>query len=104
VIELPLFVDTPRYTMTVLLSGVSFGLLYDYNGREDRWYVSVFEADGVTPVWRSRKIVPGVPPLLRCRTTNRPAGTIFYSGQSDPPRFAELGRTVRCLYDPDTSF
>jgi hypothetical protein len=96
----PLFADIPRYTLDVTLDGTVFHLLFDWNGREDRWYLSVYESDGKTPVLLSRKIVPYLPVFLRCKNANRPKGELFFYGVTSAPGFAAMGRTLKMGYQP----
>lgn len=44
-ILLPTYAD-PLHTYAIDLDGVSFTLRFDYSGKEDRWYLAIFDASG----------------------------------------------------------
>lgn len=102
-LEIPLFPDVPLYTERVTLDGSEYTLRFDYSGREDRFYLSVFDASGAA-VRRGMKVTSNWNTLRLCQTSNRPPGVLFFSdpraADTDAPGFAELGRRVRCFYFP----
>lgn len=101
-IEIPLFPETPLYDMTVTLDGVDFRLQFDWNGREDRWYLSIFDSTGAG-IRRGLKVVPNWDLLGGCVALTRPEGKLFFldsrtRGAQEAPNFYELGREVRLVY------
>lgn len=81
----------------VTLDGVSLVLRLGWNGREGRWFLSIFATDG-TAIACGRKLVAGWEPTRRVRSDRFPGGRIFCldrtSGGVDP----ELdGFAERCL-------
>lgn len=102
-IEIPLFPETPLYDMTVTLDGSDYRLLFDWNGREDRWYLSLFDSAG-SAVRRGMKVVPNWDLLYGCVYQNRPPGKLVFldartrAGLNEAPNFQELGREVRLAY------
>lgn len=106
-LEIPLPLDTPLFTMTIILDGQSYILLLDYCEREFRWYLSILTVDGI-------KLASGVKiiadwPLLRQYVDERlPPGdlvSVDVSGAGgEPPEFADLGRRVKLWYYPKGSF
>lgn len=100
--------DTPLYTIEVALDGVRFTLRFDYSAREDRYYLSVYDADGAA-VRRGLKVLPNVALLRLVRVDNRPASELVFwvpasKGADDvPPNYEALGRSVQLTYlDTDT--
>lgn len=105
-VELPTFVDTPLFTQRVTLNGIGYVLRFDYSGREDRWYLSLLKADGVTYLRRGIKIVANWNTFRLCRLDGRPAGALFFSDVRDvnaeAPSFRDLGRRVVMYYTAAT--
>jgi hypothetical protein len=103
-LEIPLALDTPLYEQRVTLDGIPFLFLVDYNGREDRWYLSLFTQDRV-PLASGIKLVANQFILRRHRGREGfPPGDLMTADYSDQrgasPGFQELGRRVRLLYFP----
>lgn len=98
--QIPILVDTPSYSMRVTLTGVVFVLHFAYNGRIDRYYLSVHDvADN--PIVTGMRVICDWPLMRKCRTTGRPRGEIVFSdlsGNAEPPGLHELGRRVLCYY------
>lgn len=99
----PLFPDVPLYRFDVTLDGVPFTLRLDYSGREDRWYLAVYDAQGVK-VRSGMKVTSNWNTLRQCQNEGRPAGVLVFSDPRRPdsaaPAFAELGRRVLLFYFP----
>jgi len=103
-VEIPLFPEVSSYTETVPLDGVDFKLSFDWNGREDRWYLSLYDSVGV-PVRTGMKVTPNWDLLVGCVAANRPAGKLAFLdarlvgfGSREAPGFASLGREVKLVY------
>lgn len=103
-VALPLFVDTPLYTERVTLNGREFLLRFDFTAKEDRWYLSIFDAAGVA-VRRGIKIIPQWDMLRLCADERQPRGVVFFAdlrgSGSAAPAFADLGRRVALFYFPE---
>lgn len=83
------------YSMSVDLEGVEYRLKFAYNSREDRWYLSVFDAVG-EPIAQSVKLVTNWPLLNRKAWDPRaPKGVLYVSGTS-PPGLNDLVEGGRC--------
>ncbi len=105
-LELTVFRETPLYEYRIALSGREYILRIDYNGREDRWFLYLLDAEG-TIVAGPRKIVCGKSLLRldRWKPACPPghiialdlAGTRASPGAS--PTWAEFGTRVRLFYD-----
>ena len=104
--EIAVFKEEPLTEATVTLSGRDYRLRTDYNGREDRWYLYLFDADGVL-VSGPMRVRPGIDLLRKVRwKTSCPAGALIafdLSGTAESPgaapSWAEYGRRVRLFYD-----
>lgn len=99
--EIPLPVDLANYTIRVTLTGREYELGLDYNGRLDRWYLTVKTADGA-PIRAGMKVVCNWAVMRRTVSELRPPGDLIFTDTSavfpDPPGYSELGRRVRLMY------
>lgn len=100
---IPVLADTPLFSLRVQLDGVDFQLGFDYSGREDRYYLSVSDADGDLIVG-GLKVVDNWFLLTRVADSRRPMGDIM-ALQTDgygPPGLNDIGpgRRVQMLYLP----
>lgn len=103
--DLVLFPDTPNYEYRLTLSHREYVLRVDWNGREDRWYLELLDANK-KPISGRRKIVCGKPLLRHCHNNpSCPPGDIVAvdeRGSADSPgaapSFQELGRRVKLQY------
>ena len=71
---LPSFAGSyPRWEYVVALDGINYGVRFNYNFREDSWYIDLFDADGNSVLagiklvvgyrlLASRRYLPGLPP------------------------------------------
>ncbi len=88
--------DTPLFTIRARLVGREYILRFDYNGREDRWYLTILDIEG-TPLRRGLKAIPGVNLLAQCyhrqELPQEPAMLYFYEPGARPVGLVELGRT-----------
>lgn len=98
---IPLFPDTPLYTMRVSLNGREFTLRFDYSQREDRWFLSLYDSAG-SPIRKGIKITPNVSALRLARHDPRtPRGLLAFSDTTpriEAPGFADLGRRISLVY------
>ena len=88
----------PYVSQTTTLEGVPYLLYWDYNAREDAWYLSIADANGVD-IYNGMKLIcsaPGSSPnflLFKCRDPRRPPGDFVVISQTldvDPPGLADL--------------
>lgn len=96
-IQLPL--DTPLFTIKVMLTGVDYILRFDYQERQDRWYFGLYTAEN-EPILVGRKVVCGWDVLRTCALSTRPPGQLFFLSSDDqrPPGLTALGRTAILIY------
>ncbi len=102
---IPTPTDTPLYRMRTTLDGVTYVLRFDYTATEDRWYLSIYDAEE-TPLRRGIKMVPGVDLLHDARhVAGVPqGGLMLFSPQGDTPGLSEMGRSSFLLYLPAVEF
>lgn len=105
-LEIPVSVDTPLYTQRTTLDGREYILAFDWNGRENRWYLSILDVSG-EPLANGIKLVANWPLLRRFTDPRLPTGVLMaidYSPSSgEPPAFGDLGRRVKLSYYPVTA-
>jgi len=93
-------IKTPFFTETVTLSGTEYVLSFQYNQREDRWYVSLYDTNG-NAIYLGRKIVCNIPLFRKCASGSRPLGDLFaqtLTADDTPPKLEELGDRVKLVY------
>lgn len=101
--EITLFAGSPLHEQRVTLGGEDFVLRFDYSEREDRWYLSVYDAAGAS-VRRGMKVNCNWDVLRMGSATNRPAGALVFldttrnRDSGEAPTFGEFGRTVKLGY------
>jgi hypothetical protein len=102
-IEIPVAFDTPLYTERVTLDGVEYLLKFDWNDRENRWYLGLFSVTG-SPLATGIKIVANWPLLRKIRGENMPPGVLSAVDLSplngESPTYSELGARVKLVYRP----
>lgn len=102
---IPCRTDLPHYMMNVLLQGVIFQLVFDWNDRASRWYLQVNDSSG-------SMIAGGLPllvrtPVLKSVVTDirRPNGDFVAedtTGKDQEAGLTDLGGRVLVLYVPST--
>lgn len=95
-------VDTPCFTMKATLGESDYVLRFDYQERQDRWYLGVYTAD-MAPVALGMKVVCAWDVLRCCALSARPPGKLVFASDNEdaPPGFADLGRSCFLMYvDP----
>ncbi len=97
-----LFRGVGHYRQSTPLDGQVFVLHFDFNTRDQNWYLSVHDDDD-QPIrgCGGRKLVVNYGVFLRAFTDNRPLGELIVvsSTQGDPGLF-DLGRGVILTYAP----
>jgi hypothetical protein len=84
--------NSPSYSQTTTLEGISFLFSFIYSQREDCWYLSIADANGVD-VYNGIKLIVGNPLLFKCVDPRRPPGELcVLSGTTDlsPPGLNDL--------------
>lgn len=100
--------DQAHVTFQVTLEGASYGLEWRWNVRDDRWYLSLSDAEG-QPIATGRPVVLGDDWLDELPPGDRPPGAIVAVVSEDyldglgydlrDPGFEDLAsRRVRVLY------
>ena len=100
-VTIPTFPSIPLYTMRTTIEGVEYRLLFDYVGREDRWYLSIADQDEV-PLARGIKLVVNWPLLRRRHADPRlPPGELVVVDTTEhggSPGLDELGESFELVY------
>jgi hypothetical protein len=101
-IPTPVSETNPSTTLTTTLDGKSYRIFLHYCGRENRWYGSIQDADGVE-LAGLEKLVADVSPWYRYRTlAGMPPGRFLLwdsSGEGIDPGLADLGGRCLLLYN-----
>lgn len=93
-------IKTPFFSETVTLTGTEYVLDFQYNQREDRWYLSLYDTNG-NAIYLGRKIVPSVPLFRKCASGSKPLGDLIaqtLTANDAPPNIDELGERVQLVY------
>ncbi len=89
----------PSYEQTVTLDGIPYLLDFQYNQREDRWYLELSTVDG-DPIYGAVKLVPEYPLFCQCVDARQPPGQFFVisseANDDSPPGLDELDVGARC--------
>lgn len=96
ILQLP--VDTTGeadYTERLPLDGREYVFHFQYNQREDRWYLNILDQDS-TPIVHGVKIVVGYP--LTRYTLPGSLIALDLTGKNQDPGFADLGKNVALFY------
>ena len=92
-----------RYVQRTRLGRRDYLLTFDWNGRDNHWYLSIALEDQ-TPVVSGVKLVVGTPLLRSVPGVNRPEGDILAidtTGKHGDPTLETLGSSVLLMYvDP----
>ena len=93
-IVIPTTPGAPYYRQKTNLEGRDFILVFSYNERIERWYLSIFDEEE-TPLLQGLKLMASWPLLRHYRYDTRlPPGELMaltLDGSSDPPTLNELG-------------
>ena len=100
-IQLVLPSDTANFDLRVTLDDVDFVLRFEWNQREEKWYLTVSDADE-DAILSGVKVVADYPLLTLAKHDSRcPAGQLLAvdsSGEGLDPHFSDLsGETPRVL-------
>jgi hypothetical protein len=84
--------DSPFYSQTTVLEGTGYRLSFAYAPREDCWYLSLADSNGVD-IYNGLKLIVGNPLLFKCKDPRRPPGEFFVRSSSTdlrPPGLEDL--------------
>lgn len=98
--ELPTRTDLARYSFDVDLDDVTFTFSFEWNDRDQGWYMSVFTVEG-TPLLQGRRVVLNYGLCTIYKNSGLPAGLIMAvdsSGTDSEPGFGDLGERVKLVY------
>lgn len=98
--EFPIEPDVPLFEFRCRLDGTDYVLRFDWNGRDGRFYLSLFDANRTLIVGGIR-IVKNFPILRKYQYENMPLGLLQVSDlsqSSGQPELGTLGRRFRLFY------
>lgn len=91
-------------SFTVNLGGDTFRIVIRYNGRENRYYLSLFDEDD-DPIVESVKLVMETLLLARVSDVRRPKGELIVSDLGGgEASLGKLGDSVQLVFIPYTDF
>ena len=90
---------TAFYTQRTNLDGSDYSLVFQWSTRSQRWYLSLYDADGSLLIGSMKLVINW--PLLRYYhgRAGVPAGELWVvslGSSVEPPGFDELGEGLRC--------
>lgn len=88
------------YEFEVELDGVQFRLEFRYVDRDDAWYLSIYDVDGI-PLRMGLRVVPQWPLLQLWADENRPGGemiSLSQGGVTSTPTLDQLGSDAVLVY------
>lgn len=98
-----LFDGSAHYRQSTPLDGQVFVLHFNWNERDQNWYLSVHDADD-NPIRGTigKKLVQDYPVFLRAYTDDRPIGELMVisSSSTDDPGLLDLGDGTVLVYIP----
>lgn len=99
---LPTRTDIARYDFDIDLDGVTFIFEFEWNDRDDGWYMTIRDVNSAV-LLAGRRVVLNYPLINIYRDAALPAGslTAIDTGSTDiEPAFGDLGDRVKLLYTP----
>lgn len=102
IVEIPTNADFDWYSLTAAMDGVDYRLVCHWNTRDERWYLTVVDADGETLV-AGIPLVVDYPLLSRFTIDGLPPGVLMAldtTGEGMEPEHDDLGDRVRLIYIP----
>jgi len=96
----PMTGQASNYEQVVTLDGVDFTLRLLWNGREDRWYMTIRDADG-TDLVTGRKLVSNIPFAVHDQVAGLPDGQLWIldlESTTGDPLLRDLGERVVVMY------
>lgn len=91
---------TPLFDMRVVLSGTDYVLLFDWHDREQRWYMSVYDQQGIV-ITAGLKLVSNWPLYTRETLPQRPKGQFMVVDPNAlPAQLPDFGLRTLLLFWP----
>lgn len=100
ILEIPTFTDPSNYTEEVELDEAVFVLSFNFNSRDDRWYLDVLDQND-NQLRSSIRLVSGFPLFARWQIRGRPDGELTMidpSGQDIEAGIDNIGIEVFLTY------
>lgn len=100
IVEIPLVSTYPVFEQVQQLDGVSYTLKFNFNARDGRWYLSVYDVDA-EPIVLSIGLVPDMPLLAGYVMEGVPPGELLLLDSGEPkrdPTRSDLGARARLFY------
>jgi hypothetical protein len=94
---------TAHYEQLTQLDGSLFKMIFDFNSRDNHWYLSLYTDDD-TPIAGAlnMKLVQNWAPMRLCRDANKPKGYFLVASEHhDEPGIADLGDGTYLYYIPE---
>jgi hypothetical protein len=101
-LEIPLRNDSESYDFEIDLSGVTYNLLVNWNGRASEWTMAIREGGGLDLLVGAFPLSCGVNLLDRFARSDLPQGTLFLvdtNGDNEAPTFEGMGQRWRLLFE-----
>lgn len=100
-VVIPLFAEVPLYTERVALDGVEYIFRFDWNNREQRWYMGIKDTDEA-PLVSGVKLVSETPLTFTQKyVAGLPQGEFLlldFETGGVPPGFSDIGQRVELWY------
>ena len=99
-VTIPLRNDLVDFDFQVELDGQTYGFRFLWNFREEKWFGSIFDADG-QPIVEGVKAVVDWPWLRRYQDSRMPPGVLQFmdtTGEQADPGLEDLGSRTLLLY------
>jgi len=97
---IPTRTDLDNYEMSVELDGATYQFIFAWNYRDQAWYFSIADSDGV-PIASGVRIVVDWILLKHISDSRKPPGTLVAidtAGTGVDPGLTELGDRVQLMY------
>lgn len=101
-VVIPIVADVPDFDLQVELDGTTYTLEFQWNERDEGWYLTTKTAEDDIIV-AGRRVVLDMPLLSRFADDRLPDGVLVAidtSGTGAEPGYEDLGRRVLLLYHP----
>ena len=99
-VTIPTRTDWPHYALDCPLDGTTYHLDFDWNDRDNGWYLSISTPDG-TPLVSGRRLVLNFPLFSRYGNPQLSPGVLIAidtTNTGQEPGVSELGTRVQLVY------
>lgn len=100
-LKLPIQNDIGDFNFKISLDGDSFFFFFQYDARDDSWFISISDADEITLV-EGIKMVVDVNLFGQFGHLDIPQGNLFCSNSENPntePNIENFGNNIQLFYD-----